>query len=106
MRSGESLVAMTPDQIKQIIAEEVSNRRGATITVLASALILGTIGWLWVKYHPEQNPNTETHGTTDKAVAKPQQHGTRDTAVKGHEATPPLSSAPTESTPRVPTRLA
>jgi hypothetical protein len=91
MRSGESLVAMTTDQIKQIIAEgRSSTRRGAAIA-LASVFILGIIGWLLVKYqaaerksrqhdvvlshptydnptadvgHPEQKSNTQTHDAT------------------------------------------
>jgi ATP-dependent DNA helicase RecG len=47
MRSGESLVAMTTDQIKQIIAEGRSSTRRGTVIALASVFILGMFGWLW-----------------------------------------------------------
>jgi hypothetical protein len=77
MRSGESLVAMTPDQIKQIVTEEGSGVRKAIVSIVV-VLVLSVIGFLSFKYwdathKPRQRDvevaPTETHPTTDKPTA-------------------------------------
>jgi hypothetical protein len=80
MRSGESLVAMTPEQLEKIFDEGRSSTRRGVVMALASVFILGIIGWLWVKYQAaEHKPRqhdvvlspgpTETHPTYDNATA-------------------------------------
>jgi hypothetical protein len=78
MRSGESLVPMTPDQIKQIVTEEGSGLRSRAIVSIVAVLVLSIIGFLSFKYWdaahmPRQRDvevgPTETHPTTDKSTA-------------------------------------
>jgi hypothetical protein len=101
MRAGEALVPMTSDQLKKIIHEGGSDRRGAIVaSVVILVLVLGVLGWL--KYqslthmpglsdverspsethptsgnatavvkHPEQQPNPESHNATDKPTQPP-----------------------------------
>jgi hypothetical protein len=49
MRTGESLVAMSPDQLKKIFAEGGSGRRG-WIVFISAILLLSVAGFFSVKY--------------------------------------------------------
>ena len=97
MRSGESLVAMTTDQIKQIIAEGRSSTRRGTVIALASVFILGMFGWLWVKYQDAEHNSrqhdvvlapgpTETHPTYDNPTADVG-HPEQKSSTETHAAT-------------------
>ena len=65
MRSGESLVPMSPDQLQKIFSERPSGR--PTVAYIMSALILGIIIILIaMKYWPSHNP--KQHGTEIKSA--------------------------------------
>ena len=54
MRSGESLVAMSADQLQKIFGERPSGR--PTAAYIISALILGLVILIAMKYWPSHNP--------------------------------------------------
>jgi hypothetical protein len=56
MRSGESLVAMSADQLQKIFGERPSGR--PTLAYIISALILGLVILIVMNYWPSRNPRT------------------------------------------------
>jgi len=106
MRSGESLVAMTQDQLRKIFNEPLRDKkpfngggydRRLAVAVLAFlVLVAGSLGYkYWPRMHP---PTPENHATSDvaTAVVNPIEKNPKPTATNLPEATPnnPLPKAP------------
>jgi hypothetical protein len=75
MRSGESVVAMTPDQIKQILKEEKSRPYRKFVVGGLLLIVVGVFSFMyWEAVHKPRQRDTEvgpleTHQATDKITA-------------------------------------
>jgi hypothetical protein len=117
MRSGESLVAMTPDQLKQIFeekgAESYRKKTKRIIIALVAVLVLVGVGAAWFKYQalthvPRQrdvalSPGpTETHqtlGNPTAVVKHPEQKPNTESYDTNNKSETKASSLPSKTLP-------
>jgi hypothetical protein len=73
MRSGGSLVAMTPDQLKKIFNERSSGQRlGGVVSISLVLVALGSIGYIfWTRTHPPRLHDQDQSVREDHVASGP-----------------------------------